>query len=294
MKPLLFKVAKTNEETVRILQEDYPYFFDKLHYHAETQIMVIVAGEGTYFIGDAIGNFKAGDVFVLGANLPHFFRSSHPYYSTSSTLRSKNISILFALASMGERILELPEFYAVTKLLDRSKRGLKLEGKARQKIYAAAHRMAQKEGLPRIIYLLKQLHKLSMSEELIPLSHINFEPTELPADTKKINVVINYIMMNFNKDIVVSDAANVANLSINAFCRFFKLHTRKTFSMFLNEVRIGHACKMLIEEGFSVKEIAFQSGYYNISYFNRQFKQITGMTPSEYSKAHRARHNKMD
>ncbi|QDH79779.1 helix-turn-helix domain-containing protein [Echinicola soli] len=291
MKPLLFKIAKTNEEAVRILQEDYPYFYDKLHYHVETQIMVIVEGEGTYFIGDAIGNFKAGDVFVLGPNLPHFFRSAQQYYDAQSTLHSRNISVLFALESMGERMLELSEFHSVRKLLERSKRGLKLEGGIRKKMFDAAYKMAEKDGLQRIIYLFKQLHRLSISDELTPLSHINFEPGPLPSDTKKINGVIRFIMENFSRDISVSDAANVANLSINAFCRYFKMHTRKTFSQFLNQIRIGQACKLLIEEGHSVKEVAFQCGYYNISYFNRQFKQITSLTPSQYAKAHRTRHN---
>ncbi|GGF47158.1 helix-turn-helix domain-containing protein [Echinicola rosea] len=289
MKPLLFKIAKTNEEAVRILQEDYPYFYDKLHYHVETQFMVIVEGEGTYFIGDAIGNFKAGDVFMLGPNLPHFFRSAQPYYDAQSTLHSRNISVLFALESMGERMLGLSEFHSVKELLERSKRGLKLEGDIRRKMFSAAHKMAKKEGLERIIHLFKYLHKLSTSDELTPLSHINFEPEPLPADTKKINRVIHFIMENFSRDIAVSDAANVANLSINAFCRYFKTHTRKTFSQFLNEIRIGQACKLLIAGGLSVKEVAFQSGYVNISYFNRQFKQITGLTPSQYAKAHRSR-----
>ncbi|AWW32045.1 AraC family transcriptional regulator [Echinicola strongylocentroti] len=291
MKPLLFKIAKTNEEAVRILQEDYPYFYDKWHYHVETQIMVIVEGEGTYFIGDAIGHFKAGDIFILGSNLPHFFRSEQQYYQGLSTLHSKNISVLFALESMGERMLDLPEFFAVRKLLERSKRGLMLEGDMRKKMFDAAHVMAGKEGLERIIYLFDQLHSLSISNELRALSHVNFEPGPLPSDTKKINGVIRFIMENFSKEITVSDAANVANLSIQAFCRYFKLHTRKTFSQFLNEIRIGHACKLLIEDGYSKKEIAFQSGYDNISYFNRQFKQITSLTPSEYARAHRINHN---
>jgi len=291
MKPLLFKIAKTEEESVRILQEDYPYFYDNLHYHAETQIMVILEGEGTYFIGDAIGNFKAGDIFILGSNLPHFFRSDKAYYEEGSGLRSKNISILFSLETMGEKLLDLPEFHAIKKLLHYSKRGLIVQGKSKNKLFKASHKIATKDSLERIIYLLKQLNKLSKSEDLATLSHINFEPGNRPSDTKKVNAVINFIMENFSHDISLSDAADVANLSVNAFCRYFKQHTRKTFSQFLNEIRIGHACKQLIEEGYSVKEVAFDSGYYNISYFNRQFKLITGYTPSEYLKAHNHKHN---
>ncbi|WP_215226403.1 AraC family transcriptional regulator [Echinicola shivajiensis] len=291
MKPLLFKIAKIEEETVRILQEDYPYFYDNLHYHAETQIMVILEGAGTYFIGDAIGNFKAGDIFILGSNLPHFFRSDKAYYEKNTHLRSKNISIIFSLESLGEKLLELPELHAIKKLLHYSKRGLMVNGKAQKQLYKSANKMVKKKGIERILYLLKQLHRLSQSNELIALSHIDFDHETKPTDTKKVNIVINFIMENFAKDISLSEAADVANLSVNAFCRFFKQHTRKTFSQFLNEIRIGHACKQLIEEGYSVKEVAFDSGYYNISYFNRQFKLITGYTPSEYIKTHNQKHN---
>ncbi|GGF39091.1 AraC family transcriptional regulator [Echinicola rosea] len=291
MKPLLFKIAKTEEEAVRILQEDYPYFYDNLHYHVETQIMVILEGKGTYFIGDAIGNFNAGDIFILGSNLPHFFRSDKDYYSEGSCLRSKNISILFSLETMGEKILDLPEFHAIKKLLYYSKKGLMIYGKAKKRLFKAAQKIARKDGMERIVYLLKHLDKISKSNEITALSHINFEASTRPHDTKKVNAIIHFIMENFAKDISLADVANVANLSVNAFCRYFKQHTRKTFSQFLNEVRIGNACKQLIEEGYSVKEVAFDSGYYNISYFNRQFKLITGYTPSEYLKAHTHNHN---
>ncbi|MBD8491322.1 helix-turn-helix domain-containing protein [Echinicola sp. CAU 1574] len=292
MKPILFKIAKIEEEAVRILQEDYPYFYDNLHYHVETQIMVIIEGEGTYFIGDAIGHFKTGDIFILGSNLPHFFRSDKSYYEDNTNLRSKNISILFSFDALGEKLLGLPEFHGIKKLLQFSKRGLLVEGKSKEALYHSAEKIAQKSGLDRILYLLKLLDKLSKSTELTALSHINFEPGSLPQDTTKVNMVINFIMENFSQDISLADAAGVANLSINAFCRYFKQHTRKTFSQFLNEIRIGHACKQLIEEEFSVKEIAFDSGYFNISYFNRQFKQITGYTPSDYVKTHTQKHNK--
>ncbi|GGZ41928.1 AraC family transcriptional regulator [Echinicola pacifica] len=291
MKPLLFKIAKSEEQSVKVLEEDYPYFYDSLHYHIETQIMVILEGRGTYFIGDAIGNFTAGDIFLIGSNLPHFFRSDPSYYAADSCLRAKNISILFALENLGEAFLNLPEVYPIKSLLQASKRGLQVHGSSRERLFRAAQKASQKKGLRRILHLLKQLNHLVMSEEITTLSHIVFEPMSSPGDTKKVNSVVHFIMLNFNKDISLADAADVANLSTNSFCRFFKKHTRKTFSQFLNEIRIGHACKQLIEEAYSVKEVAFDSGYYNISYFNRQFKLITSYTPSEYLKAHKNTRN---
>ncbi|GAB3655600.1 AraC family transcriptional regulator [Echinicola sediminis] len=290
MKPLLFKIAKTEDEAVRILKEDYPYFYDKLHYHEEIQIMVILEGKGTYFIGDAIGNFNEGDIFIIGSHLPHFFRSDKPYYEDSTELRSRNISILFSPEALGDKILNLPEFHAIKKLLYYSKRGLEVQGKSKKRLLRAAHKIASKDEFSRIIYLFKHLNKLSKCEELTALSNIKLQPGTSSNDTKKVNDVISYIMDNFANDVTLADAAEVANLSVNSFCRYFKQHTRKTFSQFLNEVRIGHACKQLVIEGNSVKEVAYDNGYYSVSYFNRQFKLITGLTPSEYSKAHTNKH----
>ncbi|KEO71901.1 AraC family transcriptional regulator [Anditalea andensis] len=284
MKPLLYHLPRTTDEPVRILKENHPHFYDNLHFHAEYQIMTIIEGSGTYFIGDAFGNFHSGDTFLIGSNLPHFFRSDMAYYQPDSKLRSKNISILFSLDAIGENFKKLPELHHLNKLLEKSNSGLVLKGKTKEKLYKASKKITKKKGFDKYIYLFKILNELSHSQDVETLSHITYEKSTKFADTDKVGAVINFLIENFSKDISLADAADVANLSVNAFCRYFKKHTRKTFSQFLNEIRIGHACRQLVEEQLSIKEVAFNVGYYNISYFNRQFKAITHCTPSEYSK----------
>ncbi|HSJ67306.1 MAG TPA: AraC family transcriptional regulator [Anditalea sp.] len=284
MKPLLYHLPRTTEEPVRILKENHPHFYDNLHFHSEYQIMTIIEGSGTYFIGDAFGNFNSGDTFIIGSNLPHFFRSNSEYYQPGSVLRSRNISILFSLDAIGENFKKLPELHQINKLLEKSNSGLILKGNSKERLLKASKKITKKEGFDKYIYLFKILNDLSHSDDIEILSHITYENSTKFADTDKASAVINFLIENFSKDITLSDAADVANLSVNAFCRYFKKHTRKTFSQFLNEIRIGHACRQLVEDELSIKEVAFNVGYYNISYFNRQFKAITHCTPSQYHK----------
>ena len=156
---------------------------------------------------------------------------------------------------------------------------------------AAAQQMLGLEGFERFIQLFSILNLLSLSKELEPLSSVGFDGPQNESDSKKINDVFTYIMNNFSEEVKLQEAASIANMSINAFCRYFKQHTRKTFSSFLNEIRIGHACRLLIEDRWNVRETAFDCGFDNISYFNRQFKNITTYTPSEYVKLHREKYS---
>ena len=291
MKPVYFQIPKTSDETIRVQYEEQPHFYDNLHFHPEVQIMFICEGSGTQFIGDSIGSFRPGDILLLGPNLPHVFRNDKRYYEEDSGLQARNISLFFQMESFGEPFLSLPEVYPVHKLLLSSKRGIRIKGETKKKVSALAKQMLHLEGFDRFIQLFTILNLLSLSKELEPLSSVGFDGPQNDSDSKKINDVFKYIMNNFSEEVKLQEAANIANMSINAFCRYFKKHTRKTFSSFLNEVRIGHACRLLIEDKWNIRETAFECGFDNISYFNRQFKDITSYTPSEYVKLHREKYS---
>lgn len=291
MKPVYFKIPKTSGETVRVQHEVQSHFYENLHFHPEVQIMFICEGSGTQFIGDSIGSFNSGDLLLLGPNLPHVFRNDKRYYEQDSVLKVENISVFFQTESFGEHFLSLPEAYPVHKLLLYSKRGIRIKGETKSRITALVQQMLRLEGFERVIQLFTILHLLSLSKELEPLSSVGFDGPQNDSDSKKINDVFTYIMNNFSEEVKLQEAASIANMSVNAFCRYFKQHTRKTFSSFLNEIRIGHACRLLIEDRWNVRETAFDCGFDNISYFNRQFKNITSYTPSEYVKLHREKYS---
>lgn len=291
MKPLHFKIPKTSGESVRVQYEEQQHFYENLHFHPELQIMVICESTGTRFIGDSIGTFKAGDVIFLGSNLPHVFRNDKRYYEAGSTLKANNISVFFDSFLFDETFLALPEAHSIQKLLLNSKRGLRVRGETKRKVSVLIHEMLTLCGFERIVQLLTILNVLSHSNELQLLSSVGFNANQNESDNKKINDVFTFIMNNFAEDIKLKEAADVANMSVNAFCRYFKQHTRKTFSQFVNEIRIGHACRLLIEDRWNIRETAFECGYDNISYFNRQFKDITHFTPTEFVRLHNTRYS---
>ncbi|WP_347156535.1 AraC family transcriptional regulator [Pontibacter chitinilyticus] len=287
MKPVYFKIPKTSGESIRVQYEEQDFFYDNLHFHPEIQLMNIHESSGTRFIGDSIGNFKSGDIFLLGSNLPHVFRNDKKHYEPDAGLKARNTSVFFDAESFGEKFFALPEVYAIQKLLLNSKRGIRVKGDTKRKVAAMVHELLSQQGFEKLLQVFAILNVLATSKELELLSSVGFDGPQKDTDSKKINDVFTYIMNNFSEEIKLQEAADIANMSINAFCRYFKQHTRKTFSRFLNEIRIGHACRLLIEDKWNIRETAFACGYDNISYFNRQFKEITNYTPSEYVKMHR-------
>lgn len=284
MKPLYFQLSRGSGASVRVLYEEQDHFYDSLHFHPEIQIMKIIESTGTRFIGDSIGNFKPGDILLLGSNLPHVFRNEKKYYEGNSNLQAKNISVFFDESLLGDRFSSLPEFHFIQKLLQNSIRGLSVRGKTNKKLSDLLQEILSLQGFDRLMHILSILNILSRSNELDALSSVGFYGPQKYTDSQRINDVFTYIMENFSEEIKLQEAADIANMSVNAFCRYFKTHTHKTFSKFLNEIRIGHACQLLIKDKWNIRETAYECGYDNISYFNRQFKEITNYTPKGYAK----------
>lgn len=291
MKPIYFQIPRTSGETVRVQYEEQSHFYDNLHFHPEVQIMVIRESSGTRFVGDSIGGFKSGNVFLLGSNLPHVFRNDKKHYNPESGLKAKNTSVFFDIEAFGEKFLSLPEVYSIQKLLLNSKRGIRVKGDIKRRVAAMVQELLPLQGFDKLIQVFAILNVLATSKELELLSSVGFDGPQKDSDTKKINDVFTYIMNNLSEEIKLQEAANIASMSVNAFCRYFKQHTRKTFSRFLNEIRVGHACRLLIEDKWNIREVAFECGYDNISYFNRHFKDIIGYTPSEYVRLHKEKYS---
>ena len=282
-KPLLFKIPTSEKESFKIQIDDLAYFYDPLHFHPEIQLTYIVESNGTFFIGDNIKSFKSGDILLIGSNLTHVFRNDRIYYD-SEKHRAKSISAFFTEDSFGTNFFNLPEAYKVKRLLQRASRGIKILGSAKEKVSRLLKEIHRYEGFDRILYFLKVLSAMAETDEVEYLSSLGSSKYLKEADSKKINDVFEYVLQNFSDNIKLNEVAGIANMSVTSFCRYFKLRTRKTFSLFLNEIRIGHACKLLKENKYNISEICYECGFNNISNFNRQFKTITGFTPTIYKK----------
>lgn len=282
MKPIFKKVDSNSEEAFVARIDQFAQFYNKWHYHPELELTHIVRGRGTRFVGDNIEFFQDGDLILIGSNLPHVWKNQNE----ESELSVARV-IQFLPNFMGEDILKLVEFKNIQKLLIKSSFGLKIEGKEKVLILNFLNKLFKTDDpLERIILIIKMLDCLGTSQDLTPISKSLFL-VELDKQNKdRLNKVINYTITNFASKIRLEDVASLSSMSISNFCKYFKGRIKKTYVQYLTEVRIGMSCKMLIEDSLSISQIAYDSGFVNISNFNRAFKLNKNMTPLSYRKSY--------
>jgi len=284
MKVVAFNVPKIKKEAFRLQEDRGRFFYDQLHQHPEIQIMLIQQGGGTLIAGDYVGRFGPGDIFVIGSRLPHVFRSDQKYYQSAHPGQSRAVSIYFNESYWGRAFWELDELAGLRKFADRSARALVVKGKAKDEIASQIGHLHRLQGMEKLIAfftLLKQLIELKTAR---PLALAPLRKGYNPEDGKRMNAILAFTFAQCHRRLYIKEVADVAHLSVEAFCRYFKMHTQKTYTAFLNEVRVSHACQLLISGDLTVADVGYQSGFNNISNFNRVFKRITGKTPSRYLK----------
>jgi AraC-like DNA-binding protein len=291
MKVIPFHVPQTTQEAFRIQTDRLPHFYDKLHEHDETQIMLIQKSQGTLIAGDHVGRFKEGDMFLIGGGQPHVFRNDESYYkhtsskqSISSGRQAHSVSLYFDENYAGESFWQLAEMSAVRKFLAGAGTGYKILGNTRTAIAEMIGTISKSRGIDKLMTFLTILKKLSESSEVVRLSVSNTTFSIHASEGKRMNDILEFTFGQSARKIYLDEIAAIASLSPEAFCRYFKLRTGKTYTSFLNEVRISNACQMLIRSGKSIQEVCFQSGFRNLSHFNRVFRKITGQTPKKYSR----------
>jgi len=288
VKPQLLKVPKGLHQSFSIRRDVVLYFYNRWHYHPEIELVHIEQGSGTQFVGDNIQNFQSGDLLLIGPNLPHYWRCDEKYFKGDSQLYAQATVLHFSAELFGETFRCLPENKAINELLDKAKWGMKLLGKENQQIKTLLQNLLdQVEGNP-IISLLQILETLAHSKDIKLLSNSHYQEEYDQHDEDRINQIYKYSLSNFQQKITIEEIAEIANISPNSFCRYFKSRSRKTYSQFLLELRIGHACKLLIDGKLSVAQICYESGFNNFANFNRYFKLHTGKSPLQYQKGYRA------
>jgi AraC-like DNA-binding protein len=284
MRPQLLKVCKEPQYSFSVRQDLVPYVNNRWHYHTEVELIHFKEGEGTQFIGDSIQKFKAGDVVLVGSNLPHYWRFDDSYFEEESKEKADVRVAHFCENFWGSQFLQLPENVHIRGLLDKAKRGLQITGKPRQKVAELLEALLQTDNNYRIILLMEALNLIAECKQLQTLSSIGFKYDLVENEKDRINAVYDYSIKNFKRNIQLEEIASIANISPNSFCRYFKSRTRKTYSQFLIEIRVGHACKLLIENNLSIKQLCYESGFNNFTSFHKYFKLITSKSPLTYQK----------
>lgn len=282
MKPVLEKVTPSTKHSFALKEEILPYIEIGWHFHPEYELTLFTESTGKRFIGDHTDSFGPGDLLLIGPNLPHFMRNDEMYYQGDPGFRIRAIVVHFAEDFLGPGFFDVPELSAVQTLLRRSVRGLQIYGDTQRRLSPRMESLLQLEGYERLKCLLDILNEIAHSSEQRSLASRSFQHAFSKDDAERINAVFNFLLRHFAENISLKDAAALTNMNDSAFCKFFKKRTGKTFSQALNEIRIGHACKLFIEQGLPVSQVCYQSGYNSLSYFNRKFKAITKHSPLAY------------
>ena len=281
MKAISFQIPKREKESYRVQIDEVSHFYDLFHFHQEFQITLIQKGFGTCIIGDYISTFKPGDLFVIGQNLPHVFRSDKSFY-TNEDLNCLSTSLLLSPNFTQNPFFELDELIGFKTFFQNAKRGIRYSTRNNSQLIDLFQNIKPNKNEKGIISVFEFISKLSSKQKAQYLSHVDYKRVSKEVDGVILNTIFQYTLSNYKDEIHLDTVAKMANMSPSAFCRFFKKRTRKTYISFLNEVRIQEACSQILKADSSISEICFNTGYNTISNFNRQFKRITGFTPKEY------------
>ena len=280
MKASLEQLANTTDGSFLFRQFNLPYFDAPYHFHPEFELTLILKSEGKRFVGNQVADFKEGDLVLLGANVPHCWKND----GIGNENSARSIVIQFKEDFLGQGFFKNAETQPIRSLLDKAKSGVLISGKTRDRV---AREMIFLQTVPpfqKLLGLLDLLNTIATSKDF---EIIDSQPDKYDlsaVDLERINKIYAYVIEHYTQDIHLETAAHLTNMTETAFCRYFKKITKKTFLDLVTEFRIKHACNLLNSTDKQVAEVCFESGFGNISHFNKQFKVVTGYRPLNYRK----------
>lgn len=282
MKAAIQKSTIPETQMFVIKKLDDKHFDPIWHSHCEYQLFVVLQGTGTRFIGDSIKSFKSGDLVFTGADLPHLWRSDEAYFKKNSQLSIQGIVIYLQENFLGEHMMQKEETLLIKKLFRKSARGLEFHGECRNQVIRMMKTLTLMSGLESLIQLLKILQVMANSKEYHYISRTEYNGPVNKNETDRMNKIYEYALANFRRKISLPELAEMLCMTSSSFSRYFTMRNNKTFSKFIAELRIKHACKLLIETDIPVSIISYECGFNTLSNFNKQFKEIMHMNPSDY------------
>lgn len=283
MKPALEHLPKEDNQSFVVKYFEYAWYPTPWHYHPEYEIVLVTESTGSRIIGDHISDFKPGNLAMIGPNIPHIYKNDAAYYEGNADLKAKSIVIHFTEESLGNDFLALPESALIKPLLARAASGLDIFGETNLRVSKMLLDIVGYSGLKRWVCLVEILMELTESKEMTSIAKSSLVGYN-EKESNRLCTVLDWITANFENNISLTEAAAIAEMHENAFSRFFSLRTRKTFSGFVQELRLQKAAKLLIESDYSVTEICYDCGYNNLSNFNRQFLNHYKVSPRQYKK----------
>lgn len=260
---------------------DYP-----IHNHPEYELNLVINMSGTRIVGDSTERYYDYDLVLLGPYLYHKWDGDEELQSNAQHYRV--ITIQFDRDLFTSQLLQKQHFYKIRKLLDDSSRGIKFHGKTFEEASKKMVELSKESGFASVMEFLSLLDLLSKSSETTYLASEGFNIQALKSDSKRIQLAYRYILKNFtDHTIKIGDIARMVNMSDSAFSHFFRKYNNKSFTQFLIDMRIGYACKLLLDTDETVNQVCFNSGFNNITNFNRLFKKYRDCTPLEYRRRYK-------
>jgi AraC-like DNA-binding protein len=267
--------SKKGDESFLAYGFTIPAFEFKWHYHPEYELTLITEGNGKRLVGDSNESFETGDLVLLGPGLPHTWSSDEVKKRTVSAI------VIQFTETFIKNFLHLQGFNKISGLLASASRGLFFP-KAIE-VYQQIEQLPDSSGVEKVTSLLTILQQLTVQNHIL-LSSEYFNAVKSEETEKRINKVCQFIQKNFKKQITLEQTADLIHLSNSAFSKFFKRATGKTFSDYVNDIRIGNACQQLTESDKAIGEIAYETGFESLTYFNRVFLKKKGVTPRQFKR----------
>jgi AraC-like DNA-binding protein len=279
MHPDLEVVEVRHDESFKVWSHGYPYRTVRWHFHPELELHLIVATTGKYFVGDHIGTFAPGNLVLLGANLPHNWVSD---VAEGEVIEQRNLVIQFEQEFISHCMKVFPEFRQTQTLLDEAARGVVFDQETSAAVRPWFVQLLHARGLPRITLFLSVLERLCRAKQRTLLASQGYHTDTSSLAMTRISHVLTYISHNLATELREAELARLAGQSVSAFSRSFRRYTGLPFVQHVNRMRIDLACQLLSSDELSITEACFQSGFNNVSNFNRQFRCVKGMSPSEF------------
>ncbi|MDF2187994.1 AraC family transcriptional regulator [Paraflavitalea sp. CAU 1676] len=275
MKTLIQKVEPDVNQSFACRVYETPNFETNWHKHPEYELITILKGHGTALIGDHVCDYKVHDVFFIAGNLPHWFRKNHPQMSCSVLV------VHFTEDCWGPAFLQMPEMKTIQTLLQKNN-GILLQKRLKKEILPLMQELHVARGLEKLLLLIKGLQTIGTSNQYKLLTEDFHDPAV--AVNPAIEKIIDYSFKHFLEPVTLEEIAEVANMTIPTFSRFFKKNIKKTYFDFIRDLRISHACKLLTSTSKPILEICYESGYKSWAHFSKQFKEVKEQTPSQFRK----------
>ena len=279
MEPDLELVGVRDDQSFKVWSHGYPFRTVRWHFHPEYELHLVTATEGDRYVGDHIGPFRAGDLVLVGPNLPHNWISEVP---DGETVEERCVILQFTDGFINGCIATFPELRFMQPLLKDAIRGVRFEESLAERVEPLMRSLLESSGARRIALFIDVLDLIGHADKRTPLASVGFQPQPSAYLSTSMNLVLQHIGRNFTRDLSETELARMCRQSVSTFARSFRKHTGMTFVQYVNSLRIELACQHLGQDDLTITAICHEVGFNNVSNFNRQFLAQKGMPPSKF------------